>query len=89
MKLLSATLSSKMALPPYMLSPKDLRERLAQHLSQVIIESPDHLDVYSFPGYCAYAVNSVKFSEELGEVLECVEQLVGIEDPEQWLLIHA
>ncbi|KAI7892507.1 uncharacterized protein EV154DRAFT_441374 [Mucor mucedo] len=89
MKLLSATLSSKMALPPYMLSPKELRERLAQRLSQVIVESPDHLDMNTFPGYCAYAVNSFKFSEELGEVLECVEQLVGVEDPEQWLLIHA
>lgn len=89
MKLLSATLSSKMALPPFMLSPQELRERLAQRLSQVIVEFPDKLDMDTFPGYCAYAVNSFKFSEELGEVLECIEQLVGVEDPEQWLLIHA
>ncbi|GAA5816474.1 hypothetical protein MFLAVUS_010003 [Mucor flavus] len=89
MKLLSATLSSKVALPPYIMSPLRLREKFAEGLTRIIVEKPDGLDDDTFPGYCAYAVNSYQFSSELGEVLECVEELVGVEDPEQWLILHA
>lgn len=89
MKLLSATLASKMALPPFMFSPKELREGFTTQLSEAIVQCPEKLDNETFPSYCAYAVNSYKFSDELGEVIECVEKLVGIEDPEQWLLLHA
>lgn len=89
MKLLSATLSSKIALPPYIMSPLRLREKFAEGLTRIIVEKPDGLDDDTFPGYCAYAVNSYQFSSELGEVLECVEELVGVEDPEQWLILHA
>lgn len=89
MKLLSATLASKMALPPFMFSPKELREGFTRQLSEAIVQCPEKLDNETFPSYCAYAVNSYKFSDELGEVIECVEKLVGIEDPEQWLLLHA
>lgn len=88
MKLLSATMASKMALPPFMLSPEELRRRFAEQLSEVITQCPEQLDNATFPSYCAYAVNSYKFSQELEEVIECIEQLVGIEDPEQWLLLH-
>lgn len=78
-----------MALPPFMISPTELREGLAKQLSDAIANCPEKLDNDTFPSYCAYAVNSYKFSDELEQVIKCVEQLVGIEDPEQWLLLHA
>lgn len=89
MKLLSATLASKMALPPFMLSPTELRLRLARKMSQAITRYPENLDNDTFPSYCAFAVNSFKFSGELAEVMECIEKLVGVEDPQQWLLLNA
>lgn len=89
MKILSSTLVSKMALPPFMLSPEELRKRLAQKLSDTIRQCPEKLDNDTFPSYCAYAVCSYKFSCELEEVQKCIEQLVGVEDPEQWLLLNA
>lgn len=81
-------MASKMALPPFMLSPQELRKKFAQKLSEAITEYPEKLDNESFPSYCAYAVNSYKFSQELEEVIACIEQLVGVEDPKQWLLLH-
>ncbi|CEP06984.1 hypothetical protein [Parasitella parasitica] len=89
MKLLSATLASKMALPPFMLSPTELRLRLARKMSEAITKYPEHLDNESFPSYCAFAVNSFKFSGELAEAMDCIENLVGVEDPQQWLLLNA
>lgn len=89
MKLLSSVLASKMALPPFMLSPLELRKQLAQRLGHAITKSPEQLDNDTFPSYCAYAVNAYKFSTELEQVLECIEKLVGVEDPEQWLLLNA
>ncbi|KAL9557127.1 hypothetical protein MBANPS3_001545 [Mucor bainieri] len=89
MKLLSATLASKMALPPFMLSPTELRLRLARKMSQAITRYPENLDNDTFPNYCAFAVNSFKFSGELAEAMECIENLVGVEDPQQWLLLNA
>ncbi|GAN01233.1 hypothetical protein MAM1_0005c00665 [Mucor ambiguus] len=89
MKLLSATLASKMALPPFMLSPTELRLRLARKMSQAITRYPENLDNDTFPSYCAFAVNSFKFAGELAEAMECIENLVGVEDPQQWLLLNA
>lgn len=77
-----------MALPPFMLSPDDLRKRLAEKLSKAIRTCPERLDNDSFPSYCAYAISSNKFALELEYVVACVEQLVGVEDPEQWLLLN-
>ncbi|KAI8080209.1 uncharacterized protein B0P05DRAFT_540434 [Gilbertella persicaria] len=89
MKLLSATLASKMALPPYFSSPLDMRKRFAHKMGDIITKYPKQLDNGTFPNYCAYGVNSYMFCSELAEALECVEKLVGVEDPEQWLLLHA
>ncbi|KAI8371963.1 hypothetical protein EDC96DRAFT_439303 [Choanephora cucurbitarum] len=89
MKLLSATLASKMALPPYMTPPNEMRARFVQQMGDVISKYPNHLDNDTFPNYCAYSVNAYMFLGELSETLECVEKLVGIEDPDQWLLLHA
>ncbi|KAI8355533.1 hypothetical protein BD560DRAFT_335853 [Blakeslea trispora] len=89
MKLLSATLASKMALPPYMSPPVEMRAKFIQKMSEVISKYPNHLDNDTFPNYCAFGVNAYMFLGELSETLECVEKLVGIEDPDQWLLLHA
>ncbi|KAI7897489.1 uncharacterized protein BX663DRAFT_444994 [Cokeromyces recurvatus] len=89
MKLVSSTMASKMALPPFMSSPTEMKHQLVKKLRKAIIECPDHLDNDTFPSYCAYTVNSSKFAEELEEVVALVKQLVGVEDPEQWLLLNA
>ncbi|KAI9486242.1 MAG: hypothetical protein EXX96DRAFT_516153 [Benjaminiella poitrasii] len=90
MKVVSSTLASKMALPPFMSSPTDLKDRLSNKLRMAIIEhSEKHINSETFPSYCAYAVNSNKFAEELEQVIGLAEQLVGVEDPEQWLLLNA
>lgn len=89
MKIFSSTLASKMALPPFMLNPEELRNRLTKKLSDIIRECPERLDNDSFPSYCAYAVCSHQFACELEEIGACIEQLVGVEDPEQWLLLNA
>ncbi|KAI8877640.1 hypothetical protein K501DRAFT_260071 [Backusella circina FSU 941] len=89
MKLLSSTLASKMAMPPFMMSPLEERNRFAEKLRNAISAYPKEINNETFPSYCAYAVNSYKFCGELHEVLECVEELVGVEDPEQWLLLYA
>ncbi|KAI8991729.1 hypothetical protein BDF20DRAFT_812473 [Mycotypha africana] len=89
LKLLSTALVSKISLPPYMIRPRQMRRKLNERLSSVIRECPEHMDSDSFPSYCAFAVCSFKFAEELEEVIDCVEKLVGVEDPEKWLLINA
>jgi hypothetical protein len=89
MKLLSSTLASKMAMPPFMMSPLEERKRFAERLRAAISTYPREINNETFPSYCAYAVNSYKFCGELHDVLECVEELVGVEDPEQWLLLYA
>jgi hypothetical protein len=89
MKLLSATMASKITLPPFLVSPDETRIRFVKQLTQEISSCPQQLDNATFPNYCAFTVNAEKFSEELSQVLECVKQLVGVEDPEQWLLLHS
>jgi hypothetical protein len=89
MKLLSATMASKVTLPPFLVSPDETRIRFVKQLTQEISSCPQQLDNATFPNYCAFTVNAEKFSEELSQVLECVKQLVGVEDPEQWLLLHS
>ncbi|KAG1469964.1 hypothetical protein G6F56_002956 [Rhizopus delemar] len=89
MKLLSATLSSKVTLPPFIVSPNESRAQFIKKLTTEISSCPQQLDNDTFPNYCSFTVNAGKFSEELNQVLECVKQLVGVEDPEQWLLLNA
>lgn len=82
-------MASKVTLPPFLVSPDETRIRFVKRLTQEIASCPQQLDNVTFPNYCAFTVNAEKFSEELSQVLECVKQLVGVEDPEQWLLLHS
>ncbi|KAI7885827.1 hypothetical protein K492DRAFT_2038 [Lichtheimia hyalospora FSU 10163] len=87
-KLLATTLSSKMALPPYMIAPEEARERYARALKNRITIRPDNINHSSFFCYSAYVVTSTAFVQELQNLLEVVERLVGVEDPQEWLRMH-
>lgn len=43
----------------------------------------------SFPFYSSYLMNGLVLVDELQVLLSITEELVGIEDPEQWLLSRA
>jgi capsid portal protein len=78
-----------MALPPYMISPKDLKDKLGKKLCATLQKHPEQFYNETFPSYCAYSVASSKFTEELIAASECVEQLVGVDNPEKWLLLNS
>jgi hypothetical protein len=88
MRQLSATLFSKMPLPPYMISPDDLKDKLSEKLCMVIAKYPEQIHNDTFPSYCAYSVASYIFTQELNEAAVCVEKLVGVESPQSWLETH-
>ncbi|KAI9251490.1 hypothetical protein BDA99DRAFT_563757 [Phascolomyces articulosus] len=88
LKLLSSTMAAKMALPPYMLSPKEAMDRYSESLYENFRITDNHLSNPSFLNYSAYLVSSVAFVDELQKVLSAVEDLVGIEDPIEWMKIH-
>ncbi|KAF7723004.1 hypothetical protein EC973_002420 [Apophysomyces ossiformis] len=88
LKLLSTTLAAKMALPPYMQRPVHSRFRLAKALETKIQIGPAEIANPSFPAYSSYMLNSFTFVSELDVLLEVVEDLVGVESPEEWLRTH-
>lgn len=85
LKLLSATLSAKMALPPYLIAPGEARERFSRALERNIRLRIEDINNPLFLPYTTYVVLSATFVTELQALLEAVEDLVGIEDPEEWL----
>ena len=87
-KLLSATLAAKMALPPYRLSPGEARHQFVHTLDSKVRLQPDELTDPSFLRYSTYVVTSGTFVQELQALLEAVEDLVGVEDPQEWLRLH-
>ncbi|KAI9253395.1 hypothetical protein BDA99DRAFT_519655 [Phascolomyces articulosus] len=88
-KLLSATLAAKMALPPYMISPGEARQQFSQSLNNKVRRlQPEDLTHPSFLRYSTYVVTSGTFVQELQTLLEAVEDLVGVEDPQEWLRLH-
>lgn len=52
---------------------------------KIMIEAEDIANP-SFASYSAYLMNSLVFVDELQAVLVVTEDLVGIEDPEEWIL---
>ncbi|KAG0182910.1 hypothetical protein DFQ28_003639 [Apophysomyces sp. BC1034] len=88
LKLLSSTLAAKMSLPPYMEKPVKSRLRFAKLLEKKIQIGPAEISNPSFPAYSTYMMNSSAFVSELHTLLEVIEDLVGVEDPEEWLRIH-
>ncbi|KAI9495016.1 hypothetical protein BDB00DRAFT_815490 [Zychaea mexicana] len=87
-KLLSATLAAKMALPPYMISPGTARRQFVQALDSNVRLIPEDLTNPSFLRYSTYVVTSGTFVQELQDLLDAVEDLVGVEDPQEWLRLH-
>lgn len=88
MRQLSATLLAKMPLPPYLISPNDLKDKLSQKLCAVIAMHPEQVRNDTYPSYCAYSVASYIFTQELNEAAACVEKLLGVENPQVWLSLH-
>ncbi|KAI7907901.1 uncharacterized protein BX663DRAFT_14209 [Cokeromyces recurvatus] len=85
-KLISSTLAAKTALPPYMISPIDARQRFTSLLEKKIMIDPKDIANPSFSSYSAYLMNGLVFVDELEKVLNVTKDLVGIEDPDEWIL---
>ncbi|CAO3634580.1 unnamed protein product [Mucor fragilis] len=86
LKLVSTTLAAKSSLPPYMISPVESRQRFVNLLEKKIMIEPKDIANPSFPSYSAYLMNSLVFVDELQTVLTVTEDLVGVEDPEDWIV---
>lgn len=78
-----------MPLPPYMISPQDLKDKVDEKLCSAIQRYPEQVCNETFPGYCAYTMASARFTDELIAASKCVEKLVGVENPEKWLKLNA
>ncbi|KAI8339494.1 hypothetical protein BC941DRAFT_420641 [Chlamydoabsidia padenii] len=89
LKLVSATLAAKTPLPPYLVEPDEARERFAKTLEHQISFRPADMDDPSFPSYSTFMMNGSAFVTELQKLLDAVTDLVGVENPEEWLLMHA
>lgn len=72
-----------------MLSPVESRQRFVNLLEKKMMIEPQDIADPSFPSYSAYLMNSLVFVDELQTLLTIVEELVGVEDPEEWLSSHA
>lgn len=88
LKLLSTTLAAKMALPPYFIAPDEARTRFSRELQRKITVRTQDIDNRSFQSYSSYIVTSLVFVDELQQLLKVVEDLVGVENPEEWLRSH-
>lgn len=69
-----------------MISPIESRQRFVNLLEKKIMIEPKDLADPSFPSYSAYLMNSLVFVDELQALLTVIEELVGVEDPEEWLV---
>jgi hypothetical protein len=72
-----------------MLSPVESRQRFVNLLEKKIMIEPKDIADPSFPSYSAYLMNSLVFVDELQVLLTVIEDLVGVEDPEEWLISRA
>jgi hypothetical protein len=89
MRQMSASLISKMPLPPYVISPNNLKEKLSGNLCSIVSTYPEQIHNDTFPSYSSYAVSCYLFIEELNSASACVENLLGIESPQKWLISNA
>lgn len=69
-----------------MMSPIESRQRFVNLLEKKIMIEPKDLADPSFPSYSAYLMNSLVFVDELQVLLNSIEELVGVENPEEWLM---
>lgn len=74
-----------MALPPYMVPATQIRDHYADILFRTIQVKSEDLMNPSFLPYTSYIVARHTFVDELQELLEAVQDLVGVEDPDEWL----
>lgn len=72
-----------------MISPIELRQRVFNMLEKKIMFDQNDIADPSFPCYSAYIMNNLMFIDELQIVLGIIQDLVGVEDPECWLLTRA
>ena len=87
-KLISATLTAKTTLPPYMIEPHDVRAKFTANIERRLhIGTKEMLDP-TFTRYCTYMLTSSAFVNELQSLLNTVKQLVGVEDPDEWIYVH-
>ncbi|KAI8147193.1 hypothetical protein BJV82DRAFT_509020 [Fennellomyces sp. T-0311] len=88
LKLISTTLAAKTTLPPYMIQPHEMRRRFTEDIERKIRIGSREIADPTFTRYCTYMLSSSAFINELQKLLDTVKQLVGIEDPNEWLYLH-
>ncbi|KAI8973360.1 hypothetical protein BDF20DRAFT_646926 [Mycotypha africana] len=89
LKLISSTLAAKTPLPPCMISPLESRQKFITHLEKKIMVEPKDIANISFPSFSAYLMNGLVFVDELQRVLTVTKDLVGVENPEEWISSRA
>ncbi|KAI8081920.1 uncharacterized protein B0P05DRAFT_66126 [Gilbertella persicaria] len=68
-----------------MADPIETRQKFVNLLEKKIMIEAKDIANPSFPSYSAYLMNSLVFVDELESVLHTTQNLVGVEDPEEWL----
>ncbi|KAI7870338.1 hypothetical protein BDF14DRAFT_1773232 [Spinellus fusiger] len=89
LKLTSASLATKMPLPPYLVSPMDLRDRYSSILQQEIQGNFLKTSSSAFTCLMSYVMNHHTFVQQTQQLLDSVESLVGTDDPVEWLNVQA
>ncbi|ORX50435.1 hypothetical protein DM01DRAFT_300539 [Hesseltinella vesiculosa] len=88
LKLISSALASKAPLPPYMPTPQAAKQKYAKVLQHRLSLHHGDMDQPSLTPYGSYMMNGSAFIDEVQLLLEEVTELVGTEDPEEWLAMH-
>ncbi|ORY95665.1 hypothetical protein BCR43DRAFT_475613 [Syncephalastrum racemosum] len=88
LKMMATTLAAKMSMPPYMMTPAEARGRYLEELRRNLNARPEDLNSPSMLALGTYLAASTTFTSELQALLDTVEELVGVEDPEEWLRLH-
>lgn len=88
LKMMATTLAAKMSMPPYMMTPAEARGRYLEELRRHVNARPEDLSNPSMLALGTYLAASTTFTSELQALLDTVEELVGVEDPEEWLRLH-
>ncbi|KAG0167527.1 hypothetical protein DFQ30_005988 [Apophysomyces sp. BC1015] len=87
-KVISATMAAKTQLPPYMIAPREARERYERALKNTSGSLNQATTFNNDTSYSAHVVNSLAFVSELQRLLDVATDLLGSEKPEEWLLIR-
>ncbi|KAF7725934.1 hypothetical protein EC973_009171 [Apophysomyces ossiformis] len=87
-KVVSATMAAKTQLPPYMISPREAKQRYEKSMGDAAALLSPANAFYDDASYSAYVINSLAFAYELQKLVDLATDLLGSEKPEEWLLMY-